>query len=74
MKEKIEKLKTFLAGTTTISNREFVLAMAVGILGGIVFGLLTSPRKNTTIGSNNGNNSPCAAFSGASRNVPRSSS
>ena len=59
MKEKIEKLKTFLAGTTTISNREFVLAMAVGILGGIVFGLLTSPRKNTTIGSNNGNNSPC---------------
>ena len=29
------------------------------ILGGIVFGLLTSPRKNTTIGSNNGNNSPC---------------
>ena len=51
MKEKIEKLKTFLAGTTTISNREFVLAMAVGILGGIVFGLLTSPRKNTTIGS-----------------------
>lgn len=45
MKEKIEKLKTFLAGTTTISNREFVLAMAVGILGGIVFGLLTSPRK-----------------------------
>lgn len=59
MKEKMEKLKTFLAGTTTISNRELVLAMAVGILGGIVLGVFTSPRKNMTIGSNNGNNSPC---------------
>lgn len=56
MKEKLEKVKEFLAESTTISNRELVLALAVGVLGGIVFGLLTSPRKTTTIGSNNGSN------------------
>lgn len=58
MKEKMEKIREFLADSTTISNRELVLALAVGVLGGMVFGLLTSPRKTTTIGSNNGNNSP----------------
>ena len=56
MKEKMEKVKEFLAESTTISNRELVLALTVGILGGIVFGLLASPRKTTTIGSNNGSN------------------
>ena len=59
MKERIEKVKDFLADSTTISNRELVLAIAVGVLGGMVFGLLTSPRKFVTIGSDNGNNSPC---------------
>lgn len=58
MKEKMEKIREFLADSTTISNHELVLALAVGVLGGMVFGLLTSPRKTTTIGSNNGNNSP----------------
>ena len=43
MKERIEKVKDFLADSTTISNRELVLAIAVGVLGGMVFGLLTSP-------------------------------
>ena len=49
MKERIEKVKDFLADSTTISNRELVLAIAVGVLGGMVFGLLTSPRKFVTI-------------------------
>ena len=59
MKQRIEKVKDFLVDSTTISNRELVLAIAVGVLGGMVFGLLTSPRKFVTIGSHNGNNSPC---------------
>lgn len=40
-----------------MSGREFLLTLAVCILGGIVFGMLFSPRKSTVIGSNNGNNS-----------------
>ncbi len=31
MKERIEKIKDFLADSTTISNRELVLAIAVGV-------------------------------------------
>ncbi len=58
MKERIEKAKDFLADSTTISNHELILAIAVGVLGGIVFGLLTSPKKSIAIGSHNGNNSP----------------
>lgn len=57
MKEKWELFKESLTETTSISKREFLLTIAVCILGGIVFGLLFSPRKNTMIGSNNGNNS-----------------
>lgn len=57
MKEKWELFKESLTETTSISKREFLLTIAVCILGGIVFGLMFSPRKNTMIGSNNGNNS-----------------
>lgn len=57
MKEKWELFKESLAETTSMSKREFLLTIAVCILGGIVFGLMFSPRKNTMIGSNNGNNS-----------------
>ena len=38
-----------------MSRREFLLTLAVCILGGMVFGMLFSPRKNMVIGSNNGN-------------------
>lgn len=56
MKEKWELFKESLTETTSMSKREFLLTMAVCILGGIVFGLLFSPRKHTMIASNNGNN------------------
>ena len=57
MVEKWESFKTSLAEERTMSGREFLLTLAVCILGGIVFGMLCSPRKSTMIGSNNGNNS-----------------
>ena len=38
-----------------LSKREFFLTVAVCILGGIVFGMISSPRKTQTIGSHNGN-------------------
>ena len=56
MKEKWKLFKESLTETTFMSKREFLLTIAVCILGGIVFGLLFSPRKNTMIASNNGNN------------------
>ncbi|GFI18581.1 MAG: hypothetical protein HFI43_03990 [Lachnospiraceae bacterium] len=55
MKEKWETFKASLPETTSMSRREFLLTLAVCILGGMVFGMLFSPRKNMVIGSNNGN-------------------
>ena len=40
-----------------MSKREFWLIAAVCLLGGIVLGMLCSPKKSLVIGSNNGNNS-----------------
>lgn len=57
MKEKWELFKESLTETTSMSKKEFLLTITVCILGGIVFGLMFSPRKHTVIGSNNGNNS-----------------
>jgi len=57
MKEKWELFKISLTEEKTMSKREWLLVLAVCVLGGIVFGMLFSPRKNVTIGSNNGNNS-----------------
>lgn len=56
MKEKWELFKESLTETTSMSKREFLLTVAVCILGGIVFGLMFSPRRQTMIASNNGNN------------------
>ena len=56
MKEKWEEFRVSLSDTTSMSKREFLLTVAVCILGGIVFGIFCSPRKSTVIGSNNGNN------------------
>jgi len=36
-----------------MSKKEFVLILSVGVLAGIVFGFLFSPRKTITVGSNN---------------------
>ena len=57
MKEKLKLFKESLTETTTVSKREFLLTAAVCILGGIVLGILFSPRKYVMIGSQNGNNS-----------------
>jgi len=57
MKEKWAALKETMEETTTMSKREFWLVAAVCVLGGIVLGMLCSPRKSVVIGSNNGNNS-----------------
>lgn len=56
MKEKWELWKDELKEVTTMTKREFLLTAAVCLLGGIVLGFLFSPRKETTIGSYNGNN------------------
>ena len=59
MKEKWEEFRVSLSDTTSMSKREFLLTVAVCILGGIVFGMFCSPRKSTVIGSNNGNGCGC---------------
>ena len=56
MKEKWETFKASLTDVTSMSKREFLLTIAVCILGGIVFGMMFSPKKTMVIGSNNGNN------------------
>lgn len=57
MKEKWEAWKEIMDETISMSKREFWLMTAVGVLGGILFGILISPKKSLVIGSNNGNNS-----------------
>ena len=39
----------------TMTKKEFLLIVSVGILAGIVFGLFASPRRSLVIGSFNGN-------------------
>lgn len=53
---KIKELIQELSETTTMSKKEYVLTIAVSLLGGIVLGMLCSPKKHTVIGCNNGNN------------------
>ncbi len=56
MKEKWELFKVSLSDTKTMSKKEFLLIMAVCLLGGLIIGMFTSPRKNVSIGSHNGSN------------------
>ncbi len=56
MKEKWELFKVSLTEVKTMSKKEWLLMLAVCVLGGIVLGMLLSPRKSITIGSHNGNN------------------
>lgn len=57
MKEKWQTFKESLSDVTMMTKREFLLTLAVCVLGGIVFGVFLSPKKSMVIGSNNGNNS-----------------
>ena len=56
MKEKWEILKEAMDDSVCVSKREFCLVTAVCVLGGILLGMLISPKKTLTIGSNNGSN------------------
>ena len=69
MKEKWENFKVSLSDITAMSRREFLLTVAVCILGGMVFGMLFSPRKSMVIGSNNGNNSGNGKNSGCGQEM-----
>lgn len=57
MREDLKAFRESLTETTVMTKREFLLVAAVCILGGIVFGMMFSPKKNVMIGSKNGENS-----------------
>lgn len=57
MTEKIRVCWTSLDRKIVVNQRELVLGLAVCTLAGILAGIALSPRKNVSIGSNNGNNS-----------------
>ena len=54
MTEKIAKCWKALDKRIIVNQRELVLGVAACALAGVVVGLFLSPRKNVTIGSNNG--------------------
>ena len=56
MNQKIKALWKSLDRIVVVNQRELVLGVAACTLAGVVVGLLASPRKNVTIGSNNGSN------------------
>ena len=56
MTEKIQKCWKSLNHTIILNQRELVLGVAACTLAGFVAGMLLSPRKNVTIGSNNSGN------------------
>ena len=57
MTEKIKTCWNALDRRIVVNQRELVLGLAVCTLAGVVAGIVLSPRKTVTIGSNNGNNS-----------------
>ena len=54
MAEKIVKCWKDMDRRIIVNQRELVLGVAACALAGVVVGLFLSPRKNVTIGSNNG--------------------
>ena len=56
MTEKIKACWKSLDRRISVNQRELVLGLAVCALAGIVTGIMLSPKKNVTIGSNNGSN------------------
>ncbi|MCM1258560.1 MAG: hypothetical protein NC307_11985 [Roseburia sp.] len=57
MAKKFNELWESLDVPVLVNKREMVLVVTVCALAGILLGILFSPKKSTTIGSNNGNNS-----------------
>ena len=56
MTEKIEACWKSLYRSIIVYQRELVLGLAVCAFACIVTGIMLSPKKNVTIGSNNGSN------------------
>lgn len=52
---KLAQFKESLKDDYVINKKEYLLTLAVCILGGIVFGILFSPKGDSAIGSYNGN-------------------
>lgn len=55
MRNKIACFKESLKSDVVINKKEFLLTLAVCILGGILLGIIMTPKKEVTIGSFNGN-------------------
>lgn len=53
---KLKKFVETLTEETTMNKKEYVLTMTTCLLGGLVIGMLCSPRKYTKIGCENGSN------------------
>lgn len=53
MREKWDELEAFLSEDSEVTAKEFCLTVAVAFLLGLVLGMLFSPKKSITIGSNN---------------------
>ena len=56
MCKKLEKFWNSLDRAVVVNKRELVLGVAACTLAGVLMGMLLSPRKTVTIGSNNGSN------------------
>lgn len=53
---KIKEFVSDLPETTTMTTKEYFLTITTCLLGGLVIGMLCSPRKYTKIGCGNGSN------------------
>ena len=53
--KKYELFKESLKEDIVVNKKEYLLIIAVCILGGILAGIIFSPKKSMTIGSFNGN-------------------
>jgi len=60
MKDKIALFKESLKDDVVVNKKEYLLTLAVLILGSILLGIILSPKKEMVFGSFNGNgNYPC---------------
>ena len=60
MKRDICKVWSDLNQNIVVNKRELILGITTCALAGILLGILISPNKTMTIGSNNGNNNSAA--------------
>lgn len=56
--KKLELFKESLKEDVIVNKKEYILTIAVCILGGILAGIIFSPKKNMIMGSYNGNGCP----------------